>query len=242
MIQIHSIESLGTFDGPGVRLVLFLQGCNFKCLYCANPDTIDLKGESTLYDPEELMKLARSQRPFFGKRGGITVSGGEPLLQAKALVPFFKQLKAENFNTCIDTNGSVLNDDVKELLRSTDLVLLDIKEANNDAHKRITHASNTNTLRMARYLNEHSIPTWVRYVLVPSYTDSHEHLHQLGQYLQGMDNVQKIEIQPYHKLGIHKYKALGWPYELDGVPQNTTEKYKTAHSIFKQYIAEVVIN
>ena len=242
LIRIHSIESLGTFDGPGVRLVLFLQGCNFKCLYCANPDTIDPKGESTLYDPEELMKLARSQRPFFGKRGGITVSGGEPLLQAKALVPFFKQLKAENFNTCIDTNGSVLNDDVKELLRSTDLVLLDIKETNNDAHKRITRASNANTLRMARYLNEQNIPAWVRYVLVPGFTDFENDLHQLGQFLTGMSNVQKIEIQPYHKLGIHKYESLGWPYELEGVPQNTTEQLQTAYTIFKQYIDEVIIN
>lgn len=129
MIRLHSVESLGTYDGPGVRLVFFTQGCNFKCKYCANPDTIDRTGKSRLFDYEELMKLARSQRPFFGKRGGITMSGGEPLMQAKAIAPFFRMLQEEGFNTCIDTNGSYITEDVKELLEYTDLVLLDIKES-----------------------------------------------------------------------------------------------------------------
>ena len=242
MIRIHSIESLGTFDGPGVRLVLFLQGCNFKCLYCAKPDTIEKNGESTLYEYEDIMKLARSQRPFFGKRGGITVSGGEPLMQAAALIPFFKMLKEEGFNTCIDTNGSYLNDAVKELLTYTDLVLLDIKEADEEAHRSITGVSNAQTLKMAGYLAEKNIPAWVRYVLVPGKTDNEDHLHKLGTFLKDMPNVQKIEIQPYHKLGIHKYEALGWKYELEGVEQNTPEQLKKAQDIFKIYVPEVIVN
>ena len=147
MIRLHSVESLGTYDGPGVRLVLFTQGCNFKCKYCANPDTIDKTGESRLFNYDELMNLARSQRPFFGKRGGITMSGGEPLMQAKAIAPFFRMLQEEGFNTCIDTNGSYITEDVKELLEYTDLVLLDIKEMDEQAHINIAGASNKATLR-----------------------------------------------------------------------------------------------
>lgn len=242
MIRLHSVESLGTFDGPGVRMVLFVQGCNFKCKYCANPDTIELKGESHLYGYDELMKLARSQRPFFGKRGGITVSGGEPLLQAKAITPFFKMLKEEGFNTCIDSNGSVLNDDVKELLNYTDIVLLDIKQINDSAHRQLTGASNKATLRMAEYLHQINKPVWARYVLVPGHSDDKEDMHALGRFLQPMTNVQKLEIQPYHKLGIHKYESLGWKYELEGVEQNTAEQLREAAEIFGAYVKEVVVN
>jgi pyruvate formate lyase activating enzyme len=242
MIKIHSIESFGTYDGPGVRLVFFLQGCNFRCLYCANPDTIDLTGESRLYEPEELMKMVRSQRPFFGKKGGVTVSGGEPLLQAEALIPFFKMLKEEGFATCIDTNGSVMNRHVEELLTYTDLVLLDIKEFDNATHRTMTGASNRATLRMAEYLHEQAILVWIRYVLVPGYTDNSEHLHRLGEYLSRMENVQKIEIQPYHKLGVHKYEALGWHYHLAGVDQNTSEQLNRAATIFQHYVKEVIVN
>lgn len=242
MIRIHSVESLGTFDGPGVRMVLFVQGCNFKCQYCANPDTIEKTGESRFYEYEELMKLARSQRPFFGKRGGVTVSGGEPLMQAKAIIPFFKMLKEEGFNTCIDTNGSFLNDDVKELLNYTDLVLLDIKQINDEAHRKLIGASNKATLKMAEYLHEINKPVWARYVLVPGRSDNENDLIALGQFLQPMLNIQKLEIQPYHKLGIHKYESLGWKYELEGVEQNTPEQLKRASEIFSQYVKEVIVN
>ena len=242
MIRLHSIESLGTYDGPGVRMVLFAQGCNFKCLYCANPDTIDKEGNSRFYEYEELMELARSQRPFFGKRGGITVSGGEPLMQAKALIPFFKMLKEEGFNTCLDTNGSYLTEDVRELLQYTDLVLLDIKEMDDTAHRKIAGASNRATLKMVQYLKEINKSVWARYVLVPGYTDSEDHLRQLGELLQYMPNVEKLEIQPYHKLGVHKYESLGWKYELEGVPQNTPEQLQRAKNILREYLKEVIVN
>ena len=241
MIRLHSVESLGTYDGPGVRLVFFTQGCNFKCKYCANPDTIDRTGKSRLFDYEELMKLARSQRPFFGKRGGITMSGGEPLMQAKAIVPFFRMLQEEGFNTCIDTNGSYITEDVKELLEYTDLVLLDIKEIDEQAHIDIAGASNKATLRFAKYLNEINKPVWARYVLVPGYTDSEEHLHALGRFLQPMKNIEKLEIQPYHKLGVHKYESMSWKYELENVPENTPEQLIKAKEILSEYI-KVIVN
>ena len=128
MIRVHSYESMGTFDGPGLRLVVFLQGCNFRCLYCANPDTIDTKGESTETAIDEIVHMAVSQKAFFGKKGGVTFSGGEPTLQAKALIPLFQRLKEQSIHICIDTNGSIWNEEVKELLQWTDLVLLDIKD------------------------------------------------------------------------------------------------------------------
>ncbi len=242
MIRLHSVESLGTYDGPGVRMVLFTQGCNFKCLYCANPDTIDKTGESRLYEYEEILKMARSQRPFFGKLGGITVSGGEPTMQARELIPLFKMLKEEGFHTCIDTNGSYLTSDVKELLKYTDLVLLDIKEMDDEAHRKITGVSNSATLRMVEYLQEINKPVWARYVLIPEYTDSEEHLHALGKFLQPMKNIQKLEIQPYHRLGIHKWEALGWKYELEDVEQNTPDQLAKAKAVLDTYLEEVIVN
>jgi pyruvate formate lyase activating enzyme len=241
MINVHSVESLGTYDGPGIRLVLFLQGCNFKCLYCANPDTIERK-TGRPYATEDVLKMARNQRPFFGKKGGITVSGGEPLLQASGLIPIFKALKEDGFNTCIDTNGGVLNDSVKELLEYTDLVLLDIKQMDEEAHQTITGVKNHLTLRFAAYLAEIGKPTWIRYVLVPGYTDQQEHIHQLGAFVKDMQNVEKIEIQPYHKLGKHKYEALGWQYQLEDVEMNTAEQLTRAKKILLKYGKEVIVN
>lgn len=241
MLNIHSTESLGTYDGPGIRLVLFLQGCNFRCLYCANPDTIAFR-EAKAYSVEDIMRMARNQKPFFGANGGITASGGEPLNQAKELTEVFKALKNEGFNTCLDTNGNIFNEHVKDLLKYTDLVLLDIKEFNNDAHRILTGSDNTRALNFAKYLNEQNIPTWVRYVLVPGYSDNQEHLHQLGEFLKPMQNVEKIEIQPYHKLGKHKYDAMGWEYKLEDVEMNSAEQLKRAKEIFLQYVKEVIVN
>lgn len=241
MLNVHSVESLGTFDGPGIRLVFFLQGCNFKCLYCANPDTIEYK-DAKPYSVEEVMQMARSQKPFFGKKGGVTVSGGEPLLQAKELIEVFKALKAEGFNTCIDTNGSVLTPAVKELMEYTDLMLLDIKQMNPEAHQKLTGVKNGHTLELAKYLDEINKDVWIRYVLVPGYSDNVEHIHQLGQFVQNMQNVKKIEIQPYHKLGKHKYDALGWDYQLEDVEQNTPQQLQVAKDILCSYGKEVIVN
>ena len=163
-------------------------------------------------------------------------------MQAKALIPLFKQLKEEGFSTCIDTNGSYLTADVKELLEYTDIVLLDIKGVDDEAHKRVTGASNRATLRMAEYLQEIGKRVWARYVLLPGYTDKEEYLHSLGKFLQPMKNVEKLEIQPYHRLGVHKWESLGWKYELDGVEQNTPEQLDKAKSILDTYLKEVIVN
>ncbi len=241
MLRIHSIESLGTFDGPGIRQVLFLQGCNFKCLYCANPDTIEFSGGKE-YPINVLVKMALSQRPFFGKKGGVTVSGGEPLMQAQSLLKFFSRLKSEGVNTCIDTNGSILTSTVKQLLEYTDLVLLDIKQIDNEKHKQLTGVTNERTLAFVDYLSQTNHPTWIRYVMVPGYTTDSDDLHALGKRLSGMHNVEKLEIQPYHKLGVHKYEAMGWEYQLSSTPSNTQEELEKAKAIFLQYVKEVVIN
>jgi len=241
MLNVHSVESLGTFDGPGIRLVIFLQGCNFKCLYCANPDTIEFKSGRP-YSVEDVLQMARNQRPYFGNKGGITVSGGEPLLQAHELIPVFRALKEDGFNTCIDTNGASLSSSVKELMQFTDLVLLDIKQMDEAAHELIAGAKNKLTLKFAKYLEEIGMSTWIRYVLVPGYTDAEAHLHQLGEFAASMKNVQKIEIQPYHKLGKHKYDALGWNYQLENVEMNNAAQLNRAKKILMQYGKEVIVN
>ncbi|MCT4616487.1 MAG: pyruvate formate-lyase-activating protein [Marinifilaceae bacterium] len=241
MLKVHSFESLGTYDGPGIRLVVFLQGCAFKCLYCANPDTISFKG-GTPTSVDEIMRMARNQKPFFGKKGGVTVSGGEPLWQAGELVKLFKQLKEEGFNTCLDSNGNVFNEDVIELMKYTDLVLLDIKHINKDWHKTITGKENATTLKLAKHLKDTGVKVWLRYVLVPGYSDQKEYLEELGEYFKDYDNIEKLEIQPYHKLGVHKYEHLKMKYELEGVPENTEEQLKRAKSILDSYFKEVIVN
>ncbi|WP_289054407.1 pyruvate formate-lyase-activating protein [Carboxylicivirga marina] len=241
MLRVHSFESLGTYDGPGIRLVAFLQGCNFKCLYCANADTIELKGGNKT-SVEEIVGMAENQRPFFGKKGGLTFSGGEPLVQAKQLLPVVKALKERGFHICIDTNGSILNDDVKEVLQYTDIVLLDIKHINKEQHQLLTGKGNEKTFAFVEYLSEIQKPIWLRYVLVPGYSDATEHLHQLGEHFKAFENIEKIEIQPYHELGAHKYEHLGWEYKLKGVKANTDEQLNAAHDILSNYFKEVVIN
>lgn len=241
MLKVHSIESMGTFDGPGIRLVIFLQGCNFRCLYCANPDTITSKG-GKMMEIDAIVEMAKKQRPFFGTKGGVTISGGEPLLQAKSLIKLFEKLKAEGLHTCIDTNGAFFGDDVKKLLEYTDLVLLDVKHYSSEQHRYITQQGNEKTLELADYLFERNIPVWLRYVLVPNLTDGENAIHQLGKRFSSHKNIQKLEIQPYHKLGVHKYTHLGMEYKLSETPENTPQQLEIARDILKQYFKEVLIN
>lgn len=241
MINVHSYESMGTYDGPGLRLVVFLQGCPFRCLYCANPDTIDIKGGNAT-KPLEILEMAVSQKPFFGKRGGITFSGGEPTLQAKELIPLFSDLKRHNIHTCLDTNGGVWNEYVEELMGLTDLVLLDIKEFNPEQHSLLTGRSNEQTLKTAAWLKEHNRPMWLRYVLVPGYSDFEDDIKALGEHFQGYNNIERVEILPYHRLGVHKYEAMGWEYQLKDVKENTPEQLHRAEELFKRYFPLVVVN
>ena len=242
MIRVHSYESLGTFDGPGLRLVVFLQGCNFRCAYCANPDTIDLKGEAQETTLDHIIEMAVSQKPFFGKRGGITFSGGEPTLQAAALVPLFKRLKEQGIHICLDTNGSIWNEAVEELLQLTDLVLLDVKEFDASQHRLLTERSNEQTLRTAAWLEAHDRPFWMRYVLVPGYSDREEHIRALGEHFGRYKQLQRVEILPYHTLGVHKYEALGWEYRLKGVQENTPAQLEEARALFEHYFTAVYVN
>ena len=241
-LKVHSYESLGTFDGPGLRLVVFLQGCNFRCLYCANPDTIDLCGEAKETDLEHIVEQAVSEKPFFGKRGGVTFSGGEPTLQAKALIPLVKRLKEQGIHVCIDSNGGIWNPSVEALLKEVDLVLLDVKQANCSRHESLTGRSNVQTLRTAEWLEQNGKPFWLRYVLVPGYSDMEEDIRLLGEKLGGYKMIERVELLPYHTLGVHKYEAMGQEYQLKGVKENTPAQIDRAAELLKEYFPMVVVN
>ncbi|WP_303272512.1 pyruvate formate-lyase-activating protein [uncultured Alistipes sp.] len=241
MLRVHSYESMGTFDGPGLRLVVFLQGCNFRCLYCANPDTIEACGGQPT-PPEEIFRMAVDQRPFFGRRGGVTFSGGEPTFQARALVPLLRILREEGIHTCIDTNGSLWNPDVEELFTLADLVLLDVKQANPERHRLLTGRDNAQTLRTAAWLEEHGKPFWLRYVLVPGYSDAEEDIRALGRELGSYGSLQRVELLPYHTLGVHKYEAMGLEYRLRDVRENTPEELDRTAALLREYFPTVVVN
>ena len=242
LLRVHSYESMGTFDGPGLRYVVFLQGCPFRCLYCANPDTIDAVGESQPTSAAHILEQAVSMKPFFGRRGGITFSGGEPTVQAERLVPLLRQLREAGIHICVDSNGAVWNDHVEEMLRLTDLVLLDVKEMNPERHLRLTGRSSEQTLRTAEWLESNGRPFWLRYVLVPGVSDFEEDLHALGRHFADYRQIGRVELLPYHTLGVHKYEALGWDYALKDVKENTPEQLERAASILRGYFPQLVVN
>ena len=243
ILRVHSVESFGTHDGPGIRMVIFLQGCKLKCLYCHNPDTIETSG-GIEYHTEELVEMALKMKPYFGKKGGVTVSGGEPLLQSKELVPFFKRLKEEGIHTNIDTNGRILNHFTEELLDEyADLVMLDIKHMTEDGYESLTGMRNKETtFTFAKHREASGKAMWLRYVLIPGITNKPELLHAMGEYFKDYKTIEKIEIQPYHKLGIHKWEALGWDYQLKDARENTKEEIEVASEILSQYFKEVKVN
>ena len=232
---------MGTYDGPGLRLVVFLQGCPFRCLYCANPDTISFDGGKPT-EIEDIVRMAVNQKPFFGKKGGVTFSGGEPTSQAKELLPLVKRLHEEGINVCIDTNGGVWNPAVEELLKEVDLVLLDVKQINPARHESLTGRSNTQTLKTAQWLEDTGKPFWLRYVLVPGISDFEEDIRTLGEHFKDYRMIQRVEILPYHTLGIHKYETLGQEYALKDTKTNTPEQLQRAESLFKEYFSCVMVN
>lgn len=222
--RIHSIESFGTVDGPGIRFVIFMQGCALKCKYCHNRDTWDINGGNLTSVDELLDKIERYKAYILPSGGGVTVTGGEPLLQAKFLITLFKELKKRKIPTAIDTSGMVdITEDIKELLSLTDLVLLDIKHINNEKCKDLVGFSNKKELEFARYLNDNNIPVWIRQVIVPGITDDENDLKELKNFINSLSNVQKVELMPYHELGKFKWENLGFDYQLDGVPAATNE-------------------
>jgi pyruvate formate lyase activating enzyme len=241
MIKVHSYESMGTYDGPGLRLVVFLQGCPFRCLYCANPDTIAFDG-GTPTEAEHIINMAVNQKPFFGRRGGVTFSGGEPTAQAKELIPVVKGLKEQGIHVCIDTNGGIWNPAVEELLKEIDLVLLDVKQINPERHLKLTERSNEQTLKTAQWLEANQRPFWLRYVLVPGISDFEEDIRAFGEHFKNFKMLQRVEILPYHTLGIHKYETMGQEYKLKDTKTNTPEQLSRALSLFKEYFDCAIMN
>lgn len=240
-LRIHSIETFGTHDGPGIRMVVFTQGCQFRCLYCANPDTLDVHG-GRFVAIEEIVQRAIREKPYFGRKGGVTVSGGEPTLQRTKLLTLFRRLHEEGINTALDSNGKLLNADVKALYAETDYLLLDVKHFDDEWHHKITGLTNKSVLKCAEYRESTGKPMWLRFVLVPGWSDQEEHLHALGNHFKDYQSIQKIEIQPYHVLGVHKWEGLGMEYKLKGVEPPTKEQVKRAADIFGQYFKEVKVN
>ena len=241
MIKVHSYESMGTYDGPGLRLVVFLQGCPFRCLYCANPDTISFDG-GTPTEAEAIVKMAVNQKPFFGKRGGVTFSGGEPTSQAQGLIPLVDMLHEEGIHVCIDTNGGVWNTAVEQLMSKVDLVLLDVKQMNPSRHESLTGRSNLRTLETAEWLEDNNKPFWLRYVLVPGISDFEDDIKALGEHFKDYRMLQRVEVLPYHTLGIHKYETLGQEYLLKDTKTNTPEQIEKARNLLETYFDCVIVN
>lgn len=230
--KVHSVETFGTVDGPGIRFVLFLQGCPLKCKYCHNRDTWDssLGTKRTL---EDILKEIKRYTPYFNtSHGGVTVSGGEPLLQAQFVTELFKELRKLKIHTALDTAGSIpINDDIKELLKYTDLVLLDIKHINDAKAKDLTSLSNKNNLDFANYLDKNNIPVWIRQVLVPGYTDDENDLKELKKFIDSLSNVKRVELLPYHNLGEFKWKDFNEEYPLKNIEAPSKEQIRKAKEI-----------
>ena len=232
-LKVHSFESLGTVDGPGLRYIIFLQGCPLKCKFCHNRDTWEFNNAGTEYTISYLInKINRFTSYIKASNGGVTISGGEPLLQAKNLTVLLQTLKKMGIHTCLDTSGALpINDEIKELLNYTDLVLLDIKHIDDEKAKALTGVSNKNELAFARYLSDNKIPMWIRQVLLPGYTDDESDLKRLKEFIDTLSGVERVEILPYHDYGKFKWEELGEKYELDDVKPPSQEEIDKAKQI-----------
>ena len=221
--KVHSLESFGTVDGPGIRLVLFLQGCPMRCLYCHNPDTWKTTSDREM-SADEVIAEYRKNAVFY-KNGGLTVTGGEPLLQIDFLLELFLKAKKEGIHTCIDTSGVTFDPENAEytekldrLLTLTDLVMLDLKQIDPDKHKILTGHTNENILSFARYIDSKGVAIWIRHVVVEGYTNDENDLFRLGEFIGALKNAKALDVLPYHTMGVTKYKELGIKYRLEGLP------------------------
>ena len=239
MLRVHSVESFGSVDGPGIRFVIFLKGCAMRCQYCHNPDTWDRAG-GNLRSVDDVLSQALRYRSYWGEKGGITVSGGEALLQIQPLTELFHKAKDLGINTCLDTSAQPFSrkdgrfSAFEALMKYTDLVLLDIKHIDNDAHKWLTGWENENILDCARYLSDIHKPVWIRHVLVPGINDDDESLHRLRSFIDTLSNVERVEVLPYHDLGVYKWEQLGIPYKLTDVKPPTEESVLHARKILTE--------
>lgn len=225
--KIHSIDTFGTVDGPGVRFVIFMQGCHLQCEYCHNRDTWDINSGKYI-SKDDLLEQILKYKTYIMPNGGVTVSGGEPLLQPHFLISLFKELKKHGIHTAIDTSGMVeLTDTIKELLSLTDLVLLDIKHINSEKCKDLVGFSNEKELAFAKYLSDNNIPIWIRQVLIPGYTDNENDLLKLKEFIDSLKTVERVELLPYHNLGEYKWKELNLEYKLKDIrPANSDDVEK----------------
>lgn len=234
--NIHSIETCGTVDGPGIRFVIFMQGCPLRCQYCHNPDTWQTD-TNKLITVDEIMQKYDGVKEFV-QSGGITVTGGEPLLQIDFVTELFKVAKNHGIHTALDTSGITFNpentENINKLLKYTDLVLLDIKHIDDEEHKKLTGASNKNILAFAQYLSEKQIPVWIRHVVVKDITLNEKYLKELGKFLATLNNIKALDILPYHNMAIPKYESLGINYPLKNTPPTTKEEAINARNIILQ--------
>ncbi len=238
--HVHSIETGGTVDGPGIRYLVFFQGCNFKCIYCHNRDTWDMKG-GTIYTVDDLMKEIVTYKSFFNATGGgVTCTGGEASLQAKFVTELFRRVHEAGFNTCLDTNGFFsYGKDQVALINETDTFLLDLKCMNDERHKIITGFSNQKVLEFAKYLHSHNKKMWIRMVVIPGYTDDDENAHALGKFIKSLgDSVERVELLAYHELGKHKWKFFNDPYKLENVHPPKKEVMEHVRSIVRGYFKD----
>lgn len=230
---VHSLESFGSVDGPGVRYIIFFSGCAMRCQFCHNPDTWKMQ-TGTVYTADELLKKAVRYQTYWGEDGGITVSGGEPLLQIDFLTELFQKAKELGIHTTLDTSGNPFTREApffekfQELMKYTDLIMLDIKHIDDEQHKILTGHTNQNILDLARYLSDIKKPVWIRHVLVPERSDYDEYLMKLDAFIQTLDNVEKVEILPYHTLGEFKWNELGYEYPLAGIDPPSKERVENA--------------
>ncbi|MCI8486685.1 MAG: pyruvate formate lyase-activating protein [Clostridia bacterium] len=234
--KIHSFETFGAVDGPGIRFIIFMQGCSLKCKYCHNRDTWDIHSGTPYTSNELLEKILRYKNYFLSSGGGVTISGGEPLLQCKFLIELFTLLKNENIHTAIDTSGNVdLTDDMKKLIDLTDLFLLDIKCINDEICKELTGVSNKKELAFAKYLSNIKKPIWIRQVIVPTITDRTEDLESLKEFIGTLKSVEKIELLPYHDMGKTKWINIGCEYELENIRNANSNDIEYAKNILGIY-------
>lgn len=236
---VHSVESFGSVDGPGIRFLIFLQGCPMRCQFCHNPDSWKTGiGEERTAD--ELLDQAERFRAYWGDNGGITVSGGEALLQIDFLLELFEKAKQRGIGTCLDTSAQLFTrkspffEKFERLMELTDTVLLDIKHIDDEEHRKLTRHSNANILDCARYLSEIDKPVWIRHVLIPGITDKDEYLIRLRDFLSTLHNIERIEVLPYHTLGVYKYEKLGIDYPLKDVQPPAAERVANANDILQQ--------
>lgn len=230
--KINSIETMGLVDGPGVRFVVFMQGCPLRCKFCHNPETWMLNGKSKKYTPEELIKNIFNYKSYFKNNGGVTFSGGEPLMQKEFLLECLKLCKKENIHTCIDTAGSI--PDCKEVLEYTDLVMFDIKGTNKNNYKEMTGSNIDTSLAFLKLCQEMNKKLWIRVVIIPGINDTKEYINELIDLIKPLKNVEKIEFLPYHTLGVHKYKELGIKYPLKDIPDMDKDKCKELETMLKE--------